>query len=428
MIRVMLTALVIPLILSCSGTETPEPVNQAPTIRYTSTEIVVDYTRDASLTVSVSDPDGDPLTLTWEITSGTLSDGASRTEKIWDPPQSVGTDTLYVRVSDGELTDSVTEIIKRGTRRTATEYDTWTFDKTRSPWILDPPSQTIGFGSPSHGTVRIEPGTELYINRQDLAIEILGTLESIGTQADTIVIRPNDRTLRCGDGRGWWEGFRVITDETSAGQVNMEYTHVSYGNKNLYVWQGAASASLRNCRFVCSREAAIAMGSRGTLLVENCDISSNRGHGIDVTSLSTVPTAVTITNNAIRSNGHTGINMDLRDNSQSLDITIEGNLIKLNAVHGIAMTHAVWATIQHNDFVLNNLSNVSNIWLNEPYPDAVDVPAEWDTLLAIDNYWGRAYSAGEIGLIEGTVEDRSDNNDLGTYIIVTPWQNDPQSQ
>lgn len=427
--RVMLTALVIPLVISCSGTETPETVNQAPTIQYTATEIVVDYSRDARLTVSVSDPEGDPLTLTWEITSGTLSDGFSKTEKIWDPPSSVGTDTLTVSVSDGELSDSVTEIIKRGTRRTATQYDGWTFTKALSPWILDPPAntQTIEFTTNSNSTVRIEPGAEVYVNLRDLAIEVRGTLESVGTQADTILVRPNDRTLRCGDERGWWEGFRARTDGPVAGRINMEYTQVSYGRKNIWLQEGDASASLQNCRFVCSEDAAVQMASRGTLLVDNCDISSNRTHGIDISSLSTVPASVTITNNFIRSNGHTGINMNLQDGSQTLDITIERNEIKLNAVHGVAMTNAVWATIQRNDFILNNLSDVSNIWLNTPFPGAVDVPADWDTLMAINNYWGRAYDPGEIGLIEDTVEDKSDDTALGTYVVVDPWENTPQA-
>ena len=418
---VMLLAFVIPLVVGCAGTETPETVNQAPTIEYTSTEIAVDYTQNAVLTVSISDPDGDPLTVTWKITSGTLS-GSSKTERTWNPPRSPGTDTLTVSVSDGELSDSIKEIIKRGTRRTASEYDTWTFTKALSPWILDPPTQTIGFGSPNHGTVVIEAGVELYLNTQNLAIEVLGTLESVGTQADTILIRPNDRTLRCADGRGWWEGFRLVTDQVSPGQVDMEYTQVSYGKKNLYVWQGNASATVRNCRFVCSEEASISMGSHGSLLVENCDISSNESYGIDISSLSSVPASVTIINNVIRSNGHTGINMDLLDYSQSLDITIEGNVIKLNSVHGIAMRDAVWATIQNNDFELNNLSDLSNIWLNAPFPGTVDVPADWDSLMAINNFWGRAYDPGEIGLIQDTIEDKSDNPALGTYVIVNPWR------
>jgi parallel beta-helix repeat protein len=118
--------------------------------------------------------------------------------------------------------------------------------------------------------------------------------------------------------------------------------------------------------------------------------------------------------------------MELRDNAQAADITIERNEIKLNASHGIAMTNSVWATIQHNDFILNNLSNVSNIWLETPFPGTVIVPADWDTLFAINNYWGRAYEPGEIGFIEDTVEDKSDDPALGTYVIVDPWENTPQ--
>jgi len=429
MMRVMLTALVIPLIISCAGTETVEPANQAPTIQYTSTNIVVDYARDTRLTVSVSDPDGDPLTLTWKITSGTLSDTPSKTEKTWRPPESVGTDTLYVTVSDGELSDSVTEIIKRGTRWTAKAIDNWTFTKAESPWILDPPASTntIEFTTVNNSTVHIEPGVELYVNIRNLAIEVRGTLESVGTQADTILVRPNDRTLRCGDERGWWEGFRARQDGPTAGRVNMEYTQVSYGRKNIWLMEGSASATLRHCRFVCSEEAGVEIGSTGTLFVDSCDISSNESHGIDISSEAIVPTTVTIKNNFIRSNGHTGINMKLPDRSQSADITIERNEIKLNAVHGIAMKNSVWATIQHNDFILNNLSSVSNIWLIAPYPGAVDVPADWDTLFAINNYWGRAYAPGEIGFIEDTVEDKSDNDDLETHIIVDPWENTPQT-
>jgi hypothetical protein len=428
----MFIAFLLPLVFGCAGSDTVEPVNQSPTIEYTSTEIAVDFAQNTPLSVSVSDPDGDPLTLTWEITSGTLQDTGSKTTKTWVPPRSVGTDTLYVRVSDGELSASITEIIKRGRRTTGSEFDNWTFTKASSPWILDPPSETIGFGSPTHGTVTIEPGVELYINKPDLAVEILGTLECVGTQADTILIQPNDRTLRCADQRDWWEGMRVITDETSAGVVNMAYTQMSYGVRDLWLWQGNASATLEHCRFVCSSEAAVEMGSTGSILIDHCDISSNKKYGIAISSGSSVPASVTITNNRIRSNGHTGIYMDLRDISQSLTIVIERNEIKLNAVHGVSLTNAAWASIQHNDFILNNLSNISNIWLDAPYPYGidvpVDVPADWDSLLATDNYWGRSYDPGDVGLIEDTVEDRSDNPSLGTYVIVDPWQNTPQAE
>jgi len=423
--RLFLTALVIPLILGCSGTESPEPVNQAPSITFITTEIVFDFLRSNTLAVSVSDPDGDPLSVTWEITSGTLVPAGSQTMMEWTPVRSVGDDIVTITVSDGELSDSVTEPLKRGTHMRQDEYNTETFDFDRSPFIIDPVEETIGFGAIGYGTITIDPGVELYINKRNLAIEVLGTLQSNGTQQDTILIRPNDRTLRCADQRDWWEGFRVISDENNDGQVNMTWTQVSYGVKNLS-FQNGSIGNLTNCRFVCSSEAGVLMSSVGTLVVDNCDVSSNRSHGVDVTS-SLIPTSVTITNNLIKSNGHTGINLNLQDIERTLTTVITGNSIQFNSVHGIALTNSAWATIQNNDFILNNLSSISNIWLDTPYPGAVFIPSDWDTLLATSNYWSRAYDPGQASFIEDTVRDKSDNPTLGTYVIIAPWENEKQS-
>ena len=425
--RLFLTALVIPLILGCSGTESPEPVNQAPSITFITTEIVFDFLRSSTLAVSVSDPDGDPLSVTWEITSGTLVPVPANSQTVmqWTPVRSVGDDIVTITVSDGEFSESVTEPLKRGTRRTESILDSAQFIAAESPYIIDPPAETISFGEPNHGTVSIAAGVELYINKRNLAIEVRGTLQSIGTQADTILVRPNDRTLRCAQQRGWWEGFRIVSDDQNDGQVNMTWTQVSYGVKNVWL-QNGASGNLTNSRFVCSADAGVMMSSVGTLVVDNCDISSNRSYGIDVSSV-LIPAQVTITNNLIKSNGHTGINLNLQDIEQTLTTVITGNSIQFNSIHGIALTNAAWATIQNNDFILNNLSNVSNIWLETPYPGAVPVTADWDTLLATSNYWSRAYDPGQASFIEDTVRDKSDNPILGTYVIIDPWENEKQS-
>jgi parallel beta-helix repeat protein len=140
-----------------------------------------------------------------------------------------------------------------------------------------------------------------------------------------------------------------------------------------------------------------------------------------------IPTQVTITNNLIKSNGHTGINLNLQDIEQTLTTVITGNSIQFNSIHGIALTNAAWADIRNNDFILNNLSNVSNIWLETPFPGPVTVTADWDTLLATSNYWSRAYDPGQASFIEDTVRDKSDNPTLGTYVIIAPWENEKQS-
>jgi len=425
--RLFFAALVIPLVLGCSGSETPETANQAPSISFTTTEIAFNYRTTHNLSVSVSDPDGDPLTVNWVITSGTLTAmNSQKTLMQWTPESSVGEDVVTITVSDGEFSDEVTEPLKRGTRLTQDEYNTETFDIDRSPYIIDPSEETIGFGATGYGTITIDKGVELYINKRNLAIEVLGTLEASGTQADTVLIRPNDRTLRCADQRGWWEGFRVISDENNDGQVNMTWTQVSYGVKNLS-FQNGSNGNLTNCRFVCSSEAGVLMGSVGTLVVDNCDISSNRSNGINVSSLAAIPAQVTITNNLIKSNGHTGINLNLQDVDQALTTVITGNSIQFNSVHGISLTNSAWAIIKNNDLILNNLSNVSNIWLETPFPGNVAVASDWDSLVATNNYWSREYGPGDARFIEETVRDESDNPTLGTYVIIDPWENEKQS-
>jgi parallel beta-helix repeat protein len=361
------------------------------------------------------------LTVNWSITSGQLS-GTAQTERQWNPVDSVGEDVLTVTVSDGELSDDVVATIKRGTRSTSADLGPFTFTQAKSPWIIDPPVGTIRWSN----NIEIEPGTEMYINNEDLLIEVVGLLQSVGTKTDTILVQPNDRTIRCGDERPWWKGFQLVADGLAAGQVEMAYTHVSYGERSLYVWQGDSSARLRYCRFVCGGEAGIKMGSSGVLVVDNCEVSDNKTYGIYVSS-STVPDSVTITNNLIKSNDHTGIAMNFKDETKAAVITIERNDIKLNSVYGITMTNAMWPTIQHNNLSLNNLSNISNIVLLDPFPNVSGSLADWDTLWATDNYWGRAYEPSEIKLIEDTVVDKWNNGALGTYIIVDPWQNTPQA-
>jgi hypothetical protein len=433
--RVFLAALVIPLIMSCSGSDTVEPVNQEPSINFTFDPIAVDFNSQPVLTVTVNDPDDDPLTVSWLMTAGAgtlASQNSQNTAMRWTPTRAVGTDTVTVTVSDGELSATVTEVLKRATKRTGSEP---LLRKSGSPYLIDPrslptdPAEQIVI--PGGHTVEIEAGVELFIGTPEQEIIVEGTLESNGTEPEPVFFLPNSRALRCGEGRGWWKYIQVTTEGSFVGQVNLNYTTVSHAEVNVWIRQGDASADLQNCSLICSREAGIKMSSNGTLIVNNCDISSNRQHGIEIFSLSSLPANVTITNSNISSNSHTGIYMDLQDINQAVPISIRNNNISFNSTNGIYLTNAAWATIQNNDIVFNNLSTLSNIRLDHtndpsPYPVGVANPADWDTLLAINNYWGDEFDPDDINLIERSVWDRADYPQVGTRVIVTPWQNTNQ--
>lgn len=407
-------------LLGCSGTETTQPVNQAPTIAFAFEKIVVQKGVAVDLSVNVSDANDDPLTITWQITSGTLvAQNAQKTVMRWTPPNSVGLDTVRVSVSDGQELDSIVEEIKRGTRTTAGVSQPSYF-KQESPYILDTPRLVVS----KLATTIIEAGVELYLEQEDAVIDVVGTLRATGTESERVLIRPNNRTFRCGEERGWWKGIEVTTDDQS-GFVDLAYTDVLYGIRGILLFIGDASASLQYCRIKCSNDAGIRISGTGTLTVEHCEISDNQNYGIAVSSLGSAPQAVTIRHNKITNNGHTGVSIDLLDYVQAVPIVIQYNRVEFNGVNGVVLSGAAWPAISYNDISLNNFSTISNIRLVPPFPGG-GPPEAWDTLLVQHNYWGQAYDESDVSSIEDTITDAADHAQIDTRVIVSPWENQSQ--
>src|SRR5262245_36904212 len=114
-------AIILALVACSSGGDsgTP-PVNAPPTIAFATTDWAVQKSQPVDLTVDVDDPDGDPLTITWDITRGSLAaQNSAKTVMRWTTPATVGTDTVTVSVSDESLTRKTTAVIKVATLLTA---------------------------------------------------------------------------------------------------------------------------------------------------------------------------------------------------------------------------------------------------------------------------------------------------------------------
>jgi len=419
--RTVLVAAVAASVLGCSGTETIQPVNQAPTIAFAFEKIVVQKGVAVDLNVNVSDANDDPLTITWQITSGTLvAQNAENTVMRWTPLNSIGVDTARVSVSDGQESDSIVEAIKRGTRTTA-GVAPQSYFKHESPYILDTPRLAV-LGAT---TTTIEAGVELYLEQEDAVIDVVGTLRATGTESERVLIRPNNRTFRCGGERGWWKGIEATTSDQS-GFVDLAYTDVLYGICGVFLFVGDASANLQHCRIMCSNDAGIRISGSGTLTVEHCEISNNQNYGIAISSLAELPQAVSIRYNEIINNGHTGVFIDLRDNLQQVPILIQYNRVEFNGVNGILLASASWAGISYNDISLNNLSTVSNIRIVPPFPSGMVIGGQWDTLLVQHNYWGQAYDEDDVDAIEKTIIDATNHGQIQTEVIVSPWENQSQ--
>ena len=409
----------LPALLACSSDDTTEPANQPPTISFTFKPIAVGKGPGSSaiLTVAISDPDADDqLVVNWTITRGALTPlNAQQTQARWSIPVTIGMDTVAAVVSDGEATASVEAEIAVGTLKFSNSMQTG-WDPAGSPFILEPLNNGITTLSPGQ-TINMPAGIEILFGTPGGSIQVEGTLNLMGTAANPIVIRPNDRTLRCQSGRGWWEGIRVFGLD---GAVVADYTEVWYGRRNVWLRE-FGSATLTNSVLRCGGEAGVAIGGTGSLSIDNCFIDNNLVDGILIEQESSTQTltSVSITNSNISINGNTGIRMDIRDVVMNVPITVGFNRIEANFTHGIFLANSVFPDIHNNHFESNGLSGgTSNLWLDLGYPGGVT----FNSLDCTNNFWGAVF-ADSIG-IAATIRDRWDAPAaVGTYVLVDPWLN-----
>jgi hypothetical protein len=398
---------------SSGGDSGTTPTNEPPTISFTTTAIALPKSGQSDLTVSVDDPDDDALTITWTITRGTLAaQNTARTVMRWSTPATVGTDTVVVRVSDGTVSRSVTAEVKVGTLHTNTLFPAGGFVKANSPYILLPPGANPRVTVPGGVTRVIEAGTELLIATESSFIEVLGTLQAHGTEDDPIVMRANNRTFNCSEGRGWWEGVRVLNDPGSDGLADFEHVEIRDGRWGVRL-RDNASGLLRDCRLLCSEDAGILMESNGSLRVFDTRISDSVVDGIAIWAAASLPDSVRVEGCTIAFNGNAGIRMDLNDVTQAVPIVVEFNQIEYNETYGIALANSVFPDIHYNAFRGNGTESVLNLFLSSTYPDPVNFPI----LNATCNFW---YSINESN-IKASVWDNDDSALVHTDVDVNPF-------
>jgi len=418
-------AALVGLLVGCSGGDDgtgPPPANRAPTIAFTFTKLGVVRNLPVDLTVAVDDLDDDPLTITWSITRGSLvAQNAAKTVMRWTAPSAVGPDTVVISVSDGTVTRSVTEVVKVGwpaTGQTALS----TYLKSRSPYIVSAPAISPNIMVEQGQVSNIEPGTELLIDTPLTVFDVIGTLNANGSPGERVVIRPNDRTFKCGDERGWWEGIRgaTLSDgiNTYHGQVNLTYAEIREANNAVRLRDGAGAVIL-DTRILCSGTSGVFIEGNGSLIIERSEVSNGRDNGISVSAISSLPDTVSIRECVISINGNAGIKLDLNDVDKEVPIDIIQNRITINFSRGITMAHSVFPRIHRNHFSGNGVeAGVMNIYLEEGYPGAAAGAAQLD---ATCNFWGAVVN--QQSTIDATIRDILDSGGVGTRMVTSPWLN-----
>ncbi len=405
-------ALAAMILSSCgSGSSPTEPKNLPPTIAFAFAPLGVPKNSTVDLRVTVSDPNPDDnLRVRWTITRGALTAlNSSGTQMRWSVPLAIGVDTVTVTVTDGSLVSQVVEELHVGTRVAIDQLD-GVWSAQNSPYILAPPSGRMTVMT----TATVSPGVTFLFDVAGGGIQVEGTLNALGTASQPVVFRPNDRTLRCQAGRGWWAGIEI---RGAGGTATLNHTEVWYGRKNISLRE-SGQATLRGCVFKCGADAGIQMSSTGVLVVDSCSIDNNASAGISIQSLTALPASVSVTYCYIGINGNAGISLDLRDTGQQVPIRIEYNTFEFNFTHGIFIANQVFPSIHFNHFESNGLSGgLSNLWLQAPYPAPVAV----DTLDVTNNYWGGVFS--DVSDIDVTIHDRLDDLSIGARAVADPWLN-----
>jgi hypothetical protein len=408
-------------LVACSsrGDSLVTPKNHPPTIKFAFAKLAVPRASTPNLTVSADDPDGDDLTITWTITRGSLTpQSPDNTVMRWNAPVTVGVDTVVVRVTDGTFARSITDVVKVGWA-TSGQSALARYEKSKSPYIVSlPPTDPVLTVGALTATV-MEPGVEIYFETAGATLRVLGRLEAHGTADLPIVFRPNDRTFVCGDERGWWDGILGATDDAFAsdGDIDFEHVEVWYAQAGVRLLEGS-HAIVRNCEFRCSGDAGLSIGGTGSLIVLDSGINNGRADGIAISAIASLPDSVHVHGCTIGINGNAGIRLDLADASQTVPILIEYNTIEFNEVHGVSLANAVFPAIHYNHFIGNGESTVSNIYMENGYPDGAPV----DTLDATCNFWGAPVASQST--IDATIRDSLDSSSVGTRVKSCPWLNE----
>jgi len=422
------------LFAACSEDEAVAPdKNSPPEVVFTVAALAVPRNTDGvTLSVSATDPDGDDVSVLWEITRGVLTASQQGNPSInWKTPTTTGRETITVTASDGKGgTTTLVETIMVGTVKQSGTSSSEPWTVTNSPYIIRPSGdQNVRFLI-SNVVLNVEAGSELLLDAEDLEIVLEGTLRTSGTLENPVVIRPNIRHPES----GYWKGITAIPN-SSVPRIELAYTDLLYATEAAKTTTGGEIV-LDGCRIMFAAEAAVLHQSFASLSVINSILTNNVRSGIRIECSSNIhfPPTVVVSNDSIAVNGdvsgatpyvdQAAIYIEMADSFATSDIQITNNEISRNAFPAIQLVGASRPDIRDNAIFFNELGKQTiprfNIRLDDGFGGGVSGMID-----ARQNYWGAPYTnpATDSLLIQDAIRDSTDVRSISVRVAIYPWLN-----
>lgn len=145
----------------------PPPPNRGPTVTVGCNPCMVEPGRTTNLTVTGTDPDGDPLTYQWTAPQGTFNNPTAP-NTVWTAPNQEGSVTVTVTAQDGRGATATGSTTVQVVRRTTIMFDDVHFDFDR--FNLRPDALKV-----------LDDAVVKLQSNPDLNVTIEGHCDSIGT-------------------------------------------------------------------------------------------------------------------------------------------------------------------------------------------------------------------------------------------------------
>jgi hypothetical protein len=350
---------------------------------------------EVSLSGGAYDEDDDPIYYQWSATAGTFEPpGGEGPSVVWTAPQTPGTVTITLSVTDEIETSSLSETVEVGGSFPSFITESITIADMGYVYILD---KLQPVEVPQGVTLTITQGVEIVVSNENGGIDVEGSMVIQGEQDAEVVIGP----ASCEPAKGEWRGIRIIG---APAYGSIAFARIHSADNGIIITE-RAKAEFNNCTIYNNLMRGIEVSDSASADMTRCTVWENE-------------TGVYVRNadldaqlSSFRYSGDIGL--DFSATSSEHEITIDTCKIANNETYGILMMGVVQPEIHFCSIYSNGPMGTGEAVRLEAY-------SATDSIRADNNFWGIGYVNQED--IATLIHDRNDVvTGIQAYIDFIPW-------